>query len=261
MLFSFFRMRKAFVIFLTLTILLISVLFLRQAFFKEGPISGAAPYGEAESDVPLFDTFSWIKNWRRPDGPARVGIQVGHWKNQEAPEEQKNLRKNGGSASGGITEVEVNQKIATEVKELLEEKGIVVDLLPTTIPPGYWADVFISIHADGSEYSATTGYKFASPWRDFTRKAKDLVSMLEEVYEEKTGLVKDPNISRNMRGYYAFSWWRYEHAIHPMTTAVIAEIGFITNPSDRKLLLQTQIPAQAIANGILNFLNSEGLLN
>src|SRR5690606_21028809 len=125
------------------------------------------------------------------------------------------LRGNTGAEGGGTTEVEVNLTIANLTKELLEEKGIIVDILPATVPENYWADVFVSVHADGSLDYLKSGYKGASPRRDFTNGANDLVRYVEESYESATGLVYDPEVTRNMRGYYAFSFWRFDHAIHP----------------------------------------------
>jgi hypothetical protein len=64
-----------------------------------------------------------------------------------------------------------------------------------------------------------------------------------------------------MRGYYAFAWWRYEHAIHPMTPSAIAETGFMSNYSDRRLLIDNpEIPGKAIAEALIKFLESEGLI-
>lgn len=225
------------------------------------PISGAPPYGEDESEVPELDPYAWIREWTRPEGPARVGLQVGHWKNDELPEELGRLIGNTGSSGGGKSESEVNYAIAEETKKILEAEGVVVDLLPATVPPRYWADVFVALHADGSTDRSISGYKFAGPWRDFTGKQRTLLQILEPKYEQATGLARDPNISRNMRGYYAFSWWRYQHAIHPMTVGIIAETGFLTNRSDQNLLINTpEIPARAIADGLLEYLRNEGLV-
>lgn len=209
----------------------------------------------------VLDPGVLYRNWRRPDGPAKVGIQVGHWKVNEVPEELETLRTHTGSSGGGKSEMEVNLKIAEEIARILKDRGVEVELLPATIQPKYLADVFITIHADGSTDKTVSGYKFAGPWRDFTGKSDELVSILDRKYKEETKLPYDPNITRNMRGYYAFAWWRYEHSIHPMTTAVIAETGFLTNKSDQKLLInKPQIPAKAIADGILEYLEKEELL-
>lgn len=61
-----------------------------------------------------------------------------------------------------------------------------------------------------------------------------------------------------MRGYYAFNWYRYDHAIHPMTPAVIVETGFLTNAADRALIVDDPgRVAQGITKGILKFLYSQ----
>lgn len=232
-----------------------------KQFFTPHQGTGAPPYGEPESAVPAIDPYDWIQNWVRPEGPAKVALQVGHWKNEELPEELSRLIGNTGASGGGRTEVEVNLKIAEETAALLRAQGVEVEILPATVPPDYWADVFIAIHADGSTSSGTSGYKIAAPWRDFTGSADELVGHLETEYDLATNLVKDPNITRNMRGYYAFAWWRYDHSIHPMTTAAIVETGFITNPSDRRLIATTELPSQALATGITKYLHEQGLLN
>lgn len=247
--------------------IVLAVLFLVGAvlyswhFLEEDVISGAPPYGIDEAEIPPLDPYAWVHDWVRPEGSARVGIQVGHWKNDELPQELERLRGNTGASGGGKSEWEVNLAIAEELRKLLEAEGITVEILPATVPEKYWADVFIAIHADGSLDASVRGYKFAAPWRDMTGKANGLVNRLNASYEEATGFNYDTNISRNMRGYYAFSWWRFGHAIHPMTTAVIAETGFLTNHLDRQLLINSpEIPAQGMAEGIISYLRQEQLL-
>ena len=190
-----------------------------------------------------------------------MGLQAGHWKNDEVPEELHRLEGNTGSSGGGKWEWEVNLKIAEETRKILAEAGVEVDILPATIPPRYWADVFLAIHADGSPDRTKSGYKLAHPRRDYTGRAERLTEVLYKSYGEVTGLAVDPNVSRNMRGYYAFAWWRYEHAVHPMTTAAIVETGFLTNSGDRKLLIgNPEKAAEGLARGILEFLREEQVL-
>lgn len=221
---------------------------------------GAPPYGASYDEVP-DNPFELYRSWRRPDVPAKVGLQVGHWKNEELPEELEKLIGNTGAQGGGKWEWEVNYEIVSITADILRRENIQVDILPATVPEDYWADIFLAVHADGSTDTRTTGYKFAAPWRDFTGKSQNLVTLLESSYEKYTDLKKDPNITRNMRGYYAFSWWKYDHAIHPMTTAAIAETGFLTNYHDQQLLLRSpEIPATAIAEAIIQHLTNEGLL-
>lgn len=216
-----------------------------------------------EPETWIHPRLRGLENWQRPEGPWKVALQVGHWFAEQAPDEQENLRKNSGATAAGYAERDVNLDIAERTKLLLEAEGIVVDLLPVTIPPNYWADVFVSIHADGNANSAISGYKIAAPRRDITGKAESLVTLLQEEYEKATSLVRDPNITSNMRGYYAFNWRRYDHSIHPMTVAAIVETGFISSPADRNIIVKNpDKAAQGIANAIFRFLEigeGEGL--
>lgn len=222
---------------------------------------GAPPYDVEESDVPEIGRYEWMNTWKRPDGPVSVTLQAGHWKNDELPDELKKLRGSTGATGGGMIEWEANYAIAEETARLLEEEGVHVTIVPATVPENHWSDVFIAIHADGSTDEETSGYKVASPWRDMTGSSDDLARAIASAYHEATKLPEDPNITRNMRGYYAFSWWRYAHAVHPMTTSVIVETGFLTNPSDRSLIAgQPHIPAKGIAQGVLSYLRQRKLL-
>lgn len=202
--------------------------------------------------LPFLDPYA---NWKRPDGPVRVGIQAGHWYASEAPDEQEGLRDNTGAQASGFTEWEANLKIAEETKKLLEANGIIVDLLPTTIPPGYLADAFISIHADGSTDTTINGYKVASPRRDRSGNAQKLSDFIQARYGSSTLLSVSDTVTRNMRGYYAFNNRRYEHSIHPMTPGVILETGFISSAKDRKVIINNpKRAAQGITDGVLAFL-------
>lgn len=224
--------------------------------------TGAPPY-EVSNDPIGFDIndYSTFAHWERPEGPVRVALQVGHWRTDEAPDEMERLRGNSGASGGGKSEWEVNMEIAKATAVILNERDIQVELLPTTIPPDYWADVFVSIHADGNEDILKSGFKAAAPRRDMTGKSEKLLELIKANYEESTKLTKDPNVSRNMTGYYAFRWWRFEHAIHPMTPAIILETGFLTSPADREIIVsKPELSAQGTANGIIEFLESEELL-
>lgn len=245
---------------LVVVVLMVAVL-VTGAYLYKPKVSGAPPYVAEDLNPPELDEFAWIRNWVRPEGPPKVALQAGHWKNGELPEELERLRGSTGSSGGGMSEWEVNLAIAETTKSLLEEKGIEVEILPATIPPGYWADVFVSIHADGSEDTRKTGYKAAAPRRDFSGGAGKLVEAIESSYEEATGLVRDPNVTRNMRGYYAFAWWRYDHAIHPKAASTILETGFLTSPADRRLIVnQPEVAALGLANGITAYLQDQQLL-
>lgn len=241
-------------------LLLVGVGFLGSKFWFKS-IGGAPPYMIEDLEPPQ-DEYAWIRDWKRPDVPATVGLQVGHWKNSELPIELERLKGSTGSSGGGKSEWEVNLAIAEATSEILRKRGVIVDILPATIPPKYWADVFVAIHADGSTDYGKSGYKVAAPRRDFSGKASALVSTIEDSYGKTTGLDLDPNVTRNMRGYYAFAWWRYDHAVHPRSASAILETGFLTSPNDRQYLVnEPHIPAQGLAEGILKFLEAENLLD
>lgn len=192
----------------------------------------------------------------RPDGtPFKVGIQVGHWKSNELPEELARLRTSTGTRAGGYTEVQVNLDIAQRVKAQLEAQGIIVDLLPATVPPSYDADAFVTIHADGSSSTTNRGFKLATPWRT-SRAAQHLLDATTDEYAKATGMPQDGAITMNMRGYYAFNNRRHIYAIAQTTPAIIVEMGFLTNPTDRALMTrQPNRIAGGIANGIVRYLN------
>ena len=229
-------------------------------YYLKSDISGAPPYGESLEDIPPNNPYDF-KDWVRPNGPPKVGLQAGHWKSSEAPNELYRLRTNTGSSGAGKSEWEVNHDIATKTADILRPLGIMVDILPATVPPQYWADVFVAIHADGSEDATTTGYKVSPPWRDFHGNSKVLSNYIDQSYPQTTNLIQDPNITRNMRGYYAFSYWKYEHALHPMTSAVILETGFLTNPSDRQIIINnSDLSAQGLAQGIIQYLEIQKLI-
>lgn len=208
-------------------------------------------------DSRLYSRFPDIDSWQRPEGPLRVGLQVGHWRNSELPDELEHLRGTSlGTSGGGKQEWEVNLIIAIETKKLLEKKGVEVDILPATLPPSYYADIFIAIHADGNLNNTLNGFKMSGPRKDYTDKVDTFAKLLTEEYEAATKFSIDPYITKNMRGYYAFNWWKYKHAVHPMTLAIILETGFLTNYNDRQMLLyQPERSAQGIANAVIKFFN------
>lgn len=203
--------------------------------------------------------LSDLEKWQRPPGPTRVGLQVGHWQNSEdeLPEELSGLSRNGaGAVWRNYNERDTVKEIVALTADILREEGVVVDEMPATIPPGYIADAFVSVHADGNIKSTVSGFKIAAPRRDYSGKSIFLEELLYQEYEKSTDLKTDPSVSRRMSGYYAFNWNRYEHAIHPMTPAVIVETGFITNATDRRIIIDNpQRAAEGIANGILAFLD------
>jgi N-acetylmuramoyl-L-alanine amidase len=245
---------------LTFCAIFLSLFICYQQFAPQNQvITGAPPNGEPEADAPdTLDPYSWLRNWVRPPGPTKVALQVGHLHSDQLPDELQRIRTNTGASFDGYNEVDINQQIAEDTKTLLEQHGIVVEILPATIPERYFADAFVAIHADGSEDYDVHGFKASPPWRDFSGKSGKLNEAIIESYATATQLDWDPHITANMRGYYAFSFWRYTHSVHPMTPAAILETGFLTNYTDRQVIVeQPEIAAKGLANGILQFLKAE----
>ncbi|MCC6177214.1 MAG: N-acetylmuramoyl-L-alanine amidase [Chloroflexi bacterium] len=203
-------------------------------------------------------------NWREPlpptprhnpDGPKRVGLQAGHWLTEQVPAELRGLQH--GAIGGGKMEWEVNLDIGHRTKALLEAQGVVVDILPTTVPIRYRAHLFVSIHADGDTTCRTSGFKIAHPAFSSLPSVDDrLVESLYAAYGAATGLRRDDeHITSRMRYYYAFNSRRFCHAVAPGVPQAIVETGFLTNAADRQLLIaRPDVIANGIADGILRFL-------
>ena len=82
-------------------------------------ISGAPPYQTADDPPDMTDGYTWLRDWQRPSGPAKVALQAGHLKNEEVPEELEGLRGNTGATGGGKSESEVNLAIANATAAIL----------------------------------------------------------------------------------------------------------------------------------------------
>jgi hypothetical protein len=191
-----------------------------------------------------------------PLSPWRVGIQAGHWKIEELPQELWRLRSSSGARHGDYREVDANLDIARRVVEYLLAAGIQVDLLPATVPPGYRADAFVSIHADGAYRPGVRGWKMSTSWRA-SAASRMLLDALLRTYPQFTGLPEDRyGTTYSMRGYYAFSPHRFHHAIDTITPAIIIETGFVTVVQDREVLFGVpDNAARGIAAGIVSYLS------
>ncbi len=190
------------------------------------------------------------------DGPRKVAIQAGHWMTREAPPELGRILQQTGTSWGGITEVDVNVGIAQRVAALLAEQGVQAEVLPTTIPPGYLADAFVALHADGDGVGERSGFKAAHSTRRTPFENRFMELMTDE-YARATELDYDKNgITRQMTGYYAMAWSRIRYTTSPFTPSVILEMGYLSNEWDRQLMVdQPDLVAGAIAAGILRFLD------
>lgn len=189
--------------------------------------------------------------------PSRVGLQAGHWEIAKLPAELAMLRSATGTQGGGVTEPQLALDIAQRVAALLQGQGIEVDILPATVPPGYQADAFVSLHADGVANEKRSGFKLARPaWSVIPDIDDSLLSSITEEYGAVTQLRLDSNnVTLNMTNYYAFNNRNFRHTVAPSTPSVILEMGYLTSPSDREVLLGApETVAYGIAQGIVRFL-------
>lgn len=184
-----------------------------------------------------------------PSPKPHIGIVSGHWGNDS-----------GSTCTDGLTEAEVNLKIATMVQEILTREGYDVDLLKEFDPRlrEYRALALVSIHNDSCDYinDQATGFKVAAASSTiFPEKATRLTACLTQRYKTITGLQFHYNtVTRDMTEYHAFS------EIHSDTTAAIIETGFLN--LDREILTKhTDLVAQGVASGILCFVRNEDIPN
>jgi len=197
--------------------------------------------------APLYD----------PPGQRRIGLQAGHWLNEEVPPELGRLQ--GGAVGGGKQEWQVNLDVAQRTAALLESAGVQVDVLPATVPPRYQANAFIALHADGDPAGQARGFKIARPGFSSVPDVDDqLVDTLNQVYGADTTLPRDDeHISLRMRYYYAFNSRRYCHAVAPGVPQAIIEMGYLTSAVDRGLLIgDPNKLARALADGVQAFLST-----
>ncbi len=211
----------------------------------------------AEVRVYRAGPVRWIANRLR--GPVRVGLQVGHLAAAAQPDELANLRYSTGAHFDGVDEVDVNAAIVEALAARLRERGAVVDVLPATIPPRYRADLVISVHTDSNLDTSRSGYKSAHFWPSRNANEPLLKVMVDRAVLARTGLADDDaNVSGNMFEYYAFNHRRFTHAVAPATPALIVELGYLSNPSDSRLMSTPDALASALEAGIARYLSAVG---
>jgi len=210
------------------------------------------PYPEFSRQA-LYFRFPDFDNWERPEGPIKIAIQIGHMMDKEPPLELKNVSRVG-AIIGSIKEVEINKLIGFEVKKILEERGYLVEILPAILPEAYYADAFVSIHANSTD-SSVSGFMISTPYIDYSGKAPKLKEAIIEEYLKNSGLEFIDYATKNMTHYYAFNWSKFKRSIHPKTPAVIIEMGNMRNSKDLlTLILNYRKIAEGIANGIEKFI-------
>jgi N-acetylmuramoyl-L-alanine amidase len=174
-----------------------------------------------------------------------IGIVAGHWGNDS-----------GAVCSDGLTEADINLKIATLVKQSLINEGYRVDLLEEFDKRlvQYQGLVLVSIHNDSCDYinDEATGFKVAAALSNAVpENSTRLTACLVDRYQKITGMRYHYNsITPDMTNYHAFN------EINSKTTAAVIETGFLN--LDRQILTEhPDVIAHGITSGILCFLRNE----
>lgn len=203
-------------------------------------------------------TYQLLRN--RLLGPPLVGVQIGHLDAHLHPEELATLRASTGGFGGGHFEVDVNRAVAEALAARLRERGVEVELLPATVPPGYRADLVVSLHADSSPAAHRRGYKSAAFRPRRNRWDARLKELVDRAYLEGSTLPDDDrNVTSDMLEYYAFNP-RFRHSLARRTPAVIVEMGYLSHPLDLRLLEHPERVAALLEDGIVAFLTERGRL-
>lgn len=157
-----------------------------------------------------------------------------------------------GATRNGIYEKNITLDISKRVAELLRKKGYIVEMTRTTdktvslqervefseeISP----DIFVSIHVNSSNSDSPSGLE--------THYYKD--NSLDLAKNVHASLLN--NINSKDRGLFKSKFYVINHTTAP---AILVEIGFISNPTERAQLVsesRKQATAKAIAEGIYDY--------
>ena len=198
------------------------------------------------------DVLSSQEAGQDPEGQAssnKIGIVAGHYGSDS-----------GSVCASGMTEVEMNLKIATLIQKNLADRGYEVDLLEEFDDRlmGYRGALVLSIHLDSCEYvnDQATGFKVASALSAQNVAASQrLTACISDRYAEITELPYHAgSVTDDMTYYHAFS------EIDPSTVAAIIEAGFL-NRDYRFITEETDRIAEGIVAGILCYLNNESVIS
>ena len=189
-------------------------------------------------------------------GPRWVTLQAGHWHNENLPPEQQHLADHTGAYAAGVSEVEINIAVAVMSAHMLYDRGYSVEVLDAAVPPGYTTDLFLALHADGNAVTSMRGFKAVAPWGSVPA-SDQFVGILYEEYGKASGLPSDAMTSPAMANYYAFNPVKYQYAVDPRVPSALLEMGFVTNPADRRIMTTEQERlAQGIANAVDRYFRS-----
>jgi N-acetylmuramoyl-L-alanine amidase len=177
--------------------------------------------------------------------------------------------KDGGGTRGvvtGLSEAQLNLRVALRVRALLEHAGVRVVMTRTTtagksigniararIANDARAALFLRIHADGSPSQSTRGTHTLYPafhrgWTDDVYAASKRAAQIVQAEEVRALGFPDAGLQERA-DYTGFNWSN--------VPAILVEMGFMTNPTEDRLLATRAYEnraAQGLCRGTLRFL-------
>lgn len=157
-----------------------------------------------------------------------------------------------GAIRGDIDEKSITLDVSKRVCEILQKKGYTVEMTRDTdktvslqdrvaFSEERKPDIFVSIHVNSSEKPEITGIE-----THYYRQ--ESLSLAQTVHASLAS-----NIDSNNRGLFKSKFYVINHTTCP---AILVEIGFISNDSERAELVSSkrkQATAKAIAEGVENY--------
>lgn len=177
--------------------------------------------------------------------------------------------KDGGGTRGvvtGLPEAQLNMRVAVRLRSLLEHAGVRVVMTRTAtagksigniararIANDAHAALFLRIHADGSSDSAAAGTHTLYPafhrgWTDDIYAASRRAARIVQAEEVRSLGFPDAGLQPRS-DYTGFNW--------SDVPAILVEMGFMTNPSEDRLLATPRYERRAalgLCRGTLRFL-------
>lgn len=145
-----------------------------------------------------------------------IGLQRGHYKTRS-------------SQTGAAGEVEANIEVSLQVENLLRPYNAEVKLVLLDSPLGgvtQHFNLFLSLHCDGSVDHKASGFGLSYP----NSVTPVFAGTLTNKYAVITGLrFKGYNYTKNMSKYYGFRQIKAD-------VKVLLEMGFVSNPDDKKVI-------------------------
>lgn len=157
-----------------------------------------------------------------------------------------------GAIGGSIKEKDITLDVAKRVEKLLKQKGYQVKMTRdddtyvslqdrVEISEEYCPDIFVSIHVNSSVKPEITGV-------ETHYYHQESMALAQTVHSSFASAVQSPN-----RGLFKSKFYVINHTTSP---AILIEIGFISNVSERGQLVgekRKQDTAKSIADGIQNY--------